>query len=102
MPFINCLVPVTVTEQPAAISGLPADLLEEVRQHVLRTAQFFRDAAGQTVGNDVIHRPAVGVQVSPGAAVPVPGGAGHALLHRSADCAVFGVLHRDLHICFLP
>lgn len=55
----------TVTEQPLAISGLPADLLEEVRQRVSQTVQALHDAAGRTVGDDVVHRPAVGIQVPP-------------------------------------
>lgn len=66
MLFINCLVPVTVAEQPSAISSLLANLLEEVRQRISRTAQSFRDAAGGTVGDDVVYLPAMGVQVPPG------------------------------------
>lgn len=66
MTFVNFPVPVTVAEQPAAISGLLSNLFEEVRQRVLRTAQFFRDTAGRTVGDDIVYRPAVSVQGTPG------------------------------------
>ena len=48
MPFINCPVPMAVAEQPLAISSLLANLLEEVRQRISRTAQSFRNAAGRT------------------------------------------------------
>ncbi len=65
MPFINCPVLVTVAEQPLSINDLPADFLQEVRQRISRTAQSFRNAAGGTMGDDVVYLPAVGVQGPP-------------------------------------
>lgn len=61
--------PVTVTEQPPAISSLLTDLPEEVRQSISRTTQSFRNAAGRTMGDDVVYLPAVGVQVPPGLSI---------------------------------
>jgi len=56
----------TVTEQPAVVSSLLADILKEVRQRVSRKVQALHDAAGRTVGDDVVHRPTMRLQVPPG------------------------------------
>lgn len=55
-----------VAEHPAAIAGLLANLLQEVCQFIPWTVKSLRKAAGRAVGDDVVHRPAVDIQVPPG------------------------------------
>ena len=65
---INGSVVVVVTEQPVVVLGPVLDPLEEVRQvirHVV-PGELEGDAGGGAVGEDVVHRPVVGVQVSSG------------------------------------
>ena len=65
---INGFVVMVVVKQPVVVLGPVFDLLEEVRQAVCYVVpgELEGDAGGGTVGEDVVHRPAVGVQASPG------------------------------------
>ena len=62
---INGSVVMVVAKQPVVVLGPVFDLLEEVRQvirHIV-PGELEGDAGGGAVGEDVVHRPAVGVQV---------------------------------------
>ena len=65
---INGFVSVVVPEQPVVVLHPVFDLLEEVRQVIRHIVprELEGDAGGGAVGEDVVHRPAVGVQVSSG------------------------------------
>ena len=63
MLLINCLVSVTMTEHPAAVAGLLANLLQEVRQFIPWTVKPPRKAAGWAVGDDVVYYPDAGNEV---------------------------------------
>ena len=83
----------TVAEQPAAISGLLADLFEKVRQRVLRTVQLFRDTAGRAVGDDIVYLPVVSVQGTPGLGI---------FLLRGKFLRPQGLAHNPIMIASLP
>ena len=65
---INGFVVMVVSKQPVVVLGIVFDLLEEVRQVVRRVVQgeLEGNAGGGAVGEDLVHRPAMGVQVSSG------------------------------------
>lgn len=65
---INGFVAVVVPEQPVVVLCPLFDLLEEVRQVVrhIVPGELESNAGGGAVSEDVVHRPAVGVQVSSG------------------------------------
>ena len=62
---INGFVAVVVPEQPVVVLCPLFDLLEEVRQVIRHIVprELEGDAGGGAVGEDVVHRPTVGVQV---------------------------------------
>ena len=65
---INDFVVMVVPEQLVVVLCPVFDLLEEVRQvirHIV-SGKLEGNAGGCAVGEDVVHRPAVGVQVSSG------------------------------------
>ena len=65
---INGFVAVVVSKQPVVVLCPVFDLLEEVRQVVRRVVlgELEGDAGGGAVGEDVVQRPAVGIQASSG------------------------------------
>ena len=65
---INGFVAVVVAEQPVVVLCPLFDLLEEVRQVIRHIVprELEGDAGGGAVSEDVVLRPAVGVQVSSG------------------------------------
>ena len=68
MLFVNGSVVVVMAEQPAVVFCSFPYLLQEVCEPVrlVVAAPHEGDAGGSAVGDDVVHRPAVGVQVSSG------------------------------------
>ena len=68
LPFQH---PVTmaVSEQPAPVAGPLTDFLQKIRQFVSGPIQNSREAGGRAMGDDVIYRPIVGVQVPLGLGV---------------------------------
>ena len=66
--FVHRLIVMKMAEQPVVVLCPVFDLLEEVRQvirHIV-SGKLEGNAGGCAVGEDVVHRPAVGVQVSSG------------------------------------
>ena len=65
---INGSVVMVVAKQPVVVLDPVFDLLEEVRQVVrhIVPGELESNAGGGAVSEDVVHRPAVGVQVSSG------------------------------------
>ena len=106
--FVNGFVVVVMAEQPVVVFRSFFDLLQEIREPVrlVVAAAHEGDAGGSTVGDDVVHRPADRVKVSPRLGVFFIGGklprpprnvvdavsrSGLALEHREPSLKIRGV-----------
>ena len=106
--FVNDPVVVIMTEQPVVVFRSFFDLLQEIREPVrlVVAAPHEGDAGGSAVGDDVVHRPADRVEVSPCLGVFFIGGkllrpprdvvdavprSGFALEHREPSLKIRGI-----------
>ena len=67
MLFVHRLIVMKMAEQPVVVSGPVFDFLQKVCQPVRPSVgdDLLRYAGGGAVGQNVVHRPVMGVQVLP-------------------------------------
>lgn len=76
MLFVHRLIVMKMAEQPVMVPGPVFDLLQKVGQPVRLGVgdDLPRYAGGGAVGQNVVHRPVMGVQVLPGLFIFLIGG----------------------------